>query len=256
MAGAFALGVSPASAQMYPGQDVIVNPAAIGEPQHRNLPPVHLHPPPGMRHHRTQAPPKPSQAAIKKARPAPQTQRSASRPAPAPSKPAMPAHTAKPPPAKAAAPAAIPFSFGGSQNSSVTPSNKQAASPAPARHKTASAAPLPKITPPKGLSKQADVLFDENSTTLSNTSTTRLSEMAFSLKTALANGAHQIELIAYGGHPGDKSSAARRISLKRALAVREALIGDGVPANRIDVRALGGVTDNGPTDRVDIFVKS
>ncbi len=38
--------------------------------------------------------------------------------------------------------------------------------------------------------------------------------------------------------------------------MRQALIVDGVPANRIDVRALGGVTDNGPTDRVDIFVKA
>ena len=64
--------------------------------------------------------------------------------------------------------------------------------------------------------------------------------------------------IAYGGAPGDKSSDARRISLKRALAVREALIVDGVPADRIDVRALGGVSadDSGATDRVDIFVKA
>ncbi len=122
----------------------------------------------------------------------------------------------------------------------------------------AKAAPLPKITPPKGLTKEQVVLFDTGSSALSENSKARLNDLAFSLKTALANGASQIELIAYAGAPGDTSSAARRLSLKRALAVREALIVDGVPAGRIDVRALGGVkeSDNGATDRVDIFVKA
>ena len=68
----------------------------------------------------------------------------------------------------------------------------------------ASARPLPKITPPKGLTKQAAVLFDAGSAALSDTSTARLNDLAFSLKTALANGADHIELIAYGGAPGDK----------------------------------------------------
>ena len=78
--------------------------------------------------------------------------------------------------------------------------------------------------PAGGLTKQAAVLFDENSDALTDSSTARLKDLAFSLMTALANGAGQVELIAYGGAPGDKSSDARRISLKRALAVREALI--------------------------------
>ena len=79
--------------------------------------------------------------------------------------------------------------------------------------------------------------------------------MAPSLNAALAGGASRLELVGYGGQPGEKDSDSRRLSLKRAIAVRQALIGAGLPANRIDVRALGGVEDNGATDRVDIFVK-
>ena len=65
-----------------------------------------------------------------------------------------------------------------------------------------------------------------------------------------------MQLEAYGGSPGDKSSDARRLSLKRALAVRQLLIDDGVPSGRIDVRAMGGVDDKGPVDRVDVFVRA
>jgi outer membrane protein OmpA-like peptidoglycan-associated protein len=53
--------------------------------------------------------------------------------------------------------------------------------------------------------------------------------------------------------PGDPS-AARRTSLSRALAVRNALIADGVPSSRIYVRALGGQVGDGPADRADVSV--
>ena len=66
----------------------------------------------------------------------------------------------------------------------------------------------------------------------------------------------RIQLLAYGGEKGDKGSDARRLSLKRALAIRQVLIEDGVDARRIDVRAMGGADDGGPTDRVDVFVKA
>ena len=66
----------------------------------------------------------------------------------------------------------------------------------------------------------------------------------------------RIQLLAYGGARGDKGSDARRLSLKRALAIRQVLIDDGVPADRIDVRAMGGVDDSGPVDRVDVYIKA
>ena len=56
----------------------------------------------------------------------------------------------------------------------------------------------------------------------------------------------RVELQAFGGNKGDKGSDARRLSLKRALAIRQVLIDDGVSPDRIDVRAMGGVDDTGP----------
>ena len=55
---------------------------------------------------------------------------------------------------------------------------------------------------------------------------------------------------------GDKGSDSRRLSLKRALVIRELLIEDGVPSEKIDVRAMGGVDDSGAADRVDVFVRA
>lgn len=79
--------------------------------------------------------------------------------------------------------------------------------------------------------------------------------MSADLNNALSNGSARIQLEAYGGKQGDKSSDARRLSLKRALIVRQLLIDDGVPSERIDVRAMGGASD-GALDRVDIFVRT
>jgi outer membrane protein OmpA-like peptidoglycan-associated protein len=49
---------------------------------------------------------------------------------------------------------------------------------------------------------------------------------------------------------------ARRLSLARALAVRSALIQQGIPATRMDVRALGKAPDGQPPERVDILLKA
>ncbi|WOF74969.1 OmpA family protein [Parvibaculaceae bacterium PLY_AMNH_Bact1] len=66
----------------------------------------------------------------------------------------------------------------------------------------------------------------------------------------------RIEIQAFAGAAGDVSSDARRLSLKRALNVRKFLVERGVLQSRIDVRALGGTRDSGPTDRVDILLSS
>jgi outer membrane protein OmpA-like peptidoglycan-associated protein len=59
---------------------------------------------------------------------------------------------------------------------------------------------------------------------------------------------------AYAPGKADDPSTARRVSLSRAMAVRSALVADGVPSARIFVRALGEQYGNGPPDRVDIGV--
>ena len=79
--------------------------------------------------------------------------------------------------------------------------------------------------------------------------------MSADLNNALSNGSARIQLEAYGGKQGDKGSDARRLSLKRALIIRQLLIDDGIPSERIDVRAMGGASD-GALDRVDIFVRA
>jgi outer membrane protein OmpA-like peptidoglycan-associated protein len=61
-------------------------------------------------------------------------------------------------------------------------------------------------------------------------------------------------VMAYAPGKADDPSTARRISLSRAMAVRSALVADGVPSARIFVRALGEQFGDGPPDRVDITV--
>jgi outer membrane protein OmpA-like peptidoglycan-associated protein len=59
---------------------------------------------------------------------------------------------------------------------------------------------------------------------------------------------------AYAPGKADDPSTARRVSLSRAMAVRAALVADGVPSARIFVRALGEQYGDGPPNRVDIAV--
>jgi outer membrane protein OmpA-like peptidoglycan-associated protein len=61
-------------------------------------------------------------------------------------------------------------------------------------------------------------------------------------------------VLAYAPGKADDPSTARRISLSRAMAVRSALVADGVPSARIFVRALGEQFGDGPPDRVDVSV--
>ena len=68
------------------------------------------------------------------------------------------------------------------------------------------------------------------------------------------SGARVVQVRAYAAGSGETNSAARRLSLKRAVAVRSYMIHKGMQAARIDVRALGPAPDAGPADRVDIVI--
>ena len=158
---------------------------------------------------------------------------------------------------------AIPFSFG--ENDAPTPSDTGQAPSAPQPQlKTASIPPrgnspshgTPSDNEHAGLTKRGAVMFEKGATNPSPAQFNGVKLLAGDLSTALESGASRIQLEAYGGVPGDKSSDARRLSLRRALAVRQLLIDNGVPSNRIDVRAMGGVDDKGPTDRVDVFLRA
>jgi outer membrane protein OmpA-like peptidoglycan-associated protein len=123
----------------------------------------------------------------------------------------------------------------------------QAAEPAPMTGETATGvAALP--------APEAAILrihFEPDDATLSQQMQAAIQTFATNFKTR----GGRVALKAYAGKAGDTSSNARRLSLKRVLAVRQQLLAQGIAAERLQVRALGGVRDAGPADRVDI-VKS
>ena len=140
------------------------------------------------------------------------------------------------------------------------PAPKLAPKPAP---KLASAAPPPPKTAPAGpttgnenLTKRSVILFAKDAPDPAQAALGNIRFLAGELNSAMSTPNARIELQAFGGAKGDKGSDARRLSLKRALSIRQVLIDDGVSADRIDVRAMGGVDDTGPTDRVDVYVKA
>jgi outer membrane protein OmpA-like peptidoglycan-associated protein len=196
-------------------------------------------------------------------------------PAPAPAAPAHKKHTksaqvaatapdtAPPPPSDGG----MPLQFS-DEPATAVPTTPAAPAPAHTKSQTkvASTEPPPAQTgsaPAKAgggdhanLSKRAAILFEQNATDPSPAQYDGVKLLAGDLNSALEAGAARVQLEAYGGTPGDKSSDARRLSLKRALAVRQLLIDDGVPSSRIDIRAMGGTDDKGPSDRVDVFVRA
>lgn len=185
--------------------------------------------------------------------------------------------------------AAIPFSFDTdasppprAQNakppqnpSGLAEKTKPAPSPSPAKPRPGAAAPQPRtdlaaLTPPAqqtraaekpkgdphaGLTKQGEILFDGSSTDPQAEGASALKASTDKLNAALDKGAANVEVEAYAGSPGDKSSEARRLSLRRALAVRQLLIDGGIPANRIVVKAEGGAEDQGNPQRVDVYLR-
>ena len=182
-------------------------------------------------------------------------------------KPAPPKLAAKAP-SKAAAPppqAAYNPGFGGfDQGAAGLLGNLQGPPPAQAPTRMARATPPPvsgapqtsKEAPTPGLTKRSVILFAPQAADPAESALGAIKFLAGDLNAAMTSASSRVEIQAYGGNRGDKGSDARRLSLKRALAIRQVLIDNGVSAERIDVRAMGGVDDTGPADRVDVFVKA
>ena len=74
------------------------------------------------------------------------------------------------------------------------------------------------------------------------------------VKAAPQGEAVSFNVVAYAAGTPEDPSTARRLSLARALAVRSALIADGVSSARIYVRALGAQAGDSPADRVDLSI--
>lgn len=110
---------------------------------------------------------------------------------------------------------------------------------------TASAAEAPLPPPEAALLR---IAFATNESALSDPAHEEIAAFA----TDFRRMSGRVTIKAYAGPPGDASTTARSLALKRALAVRQKLIGQGIQSDRIHVRALGGTTDSGPQDRADI----
>jgi outer membrane protein OmpA-like peptidoglycan-associated protein len=107
-----------------------------------------------------------------------------------------------------------------------------------------------------GLTKRSVILFAKDAPDPAQGALGSIKFLAGDLNAAMTSPSARVELQAFGGAPGDKGSDARRLSLKRALAIRQILIEDGVSPDRIDVRAMGGADDSGLPDRVDVYVRA
>jgi outer membrane protein OmpA-like peptidoglycan-associated protein len=74
------------------------------------------------------------------------------------------------------------------------------------------------------------------------------------VQTAPAGDGTTFDVVGYAAGTPEDPSTARRLSLSRALAVRNALMADGVTSSRIYVRALGATGGDEAPDRVDLAV--
>jgi outer membrane protein OmpA-like peptidoglycan-associated protein len=207
--------------------------------------PIRLHMPGPHRRVTAQAALQPEPATV-----APQREPATAAPQPKPAAPkAAPKRVAKAEPAPERAPAPAPEvnPFGGATNLG----NVFASAPPPPK-------PAPAGPPPgnENLTKRSVILFAKDAPDPAKSALGALKFLAGDLNTAMVGPNARVELQAFGGAKGDKGSDARRLSLKRALSIRQVLIDDGVSPDRIDVRAMGGVDDTGPTDRVDVYVKA
>ena len=207
----------------------------------------------------------------KTVRKAPTTQTATAEQAPAVLAPEKPRPKPKSQPKVAAAtpppPAAYNPGFGsfdqGAAGLNLSRTAPQSPPAAPPAQMAKTNPPPATITPPPaaggetpGLSKRSVILFAPEAADPAESALGAIKFLAGDLNSAMTSASSRVQIQAYGGNRGDKGSDARRLSLKRALAIRQVLIDDGVAAERIDVRAMGGVDDKGPADRVDVFVKS
>lgn len=99
---------------------------------------------------------------------------------------------------------------------------------------------------------RTSLAFDQMSTDLTQDVTDELDLLSVRLQ----NGNGRIVLRAFGGTATtNQTSTARRLALRRALAVRNYLMARGVDQERMIVRAIGQPDDEGPSDRVDLLIR-
>jgi len=128
----------------------------------------------------------------------------------------------------------------------------------------AAAAPPPRPTPVAAAGSTAAALREGRSEGVRVTFATGRSDLSPEAAAALERFAKStprddmvtLNIAAYAAGNPEDPSAPRRLALARALAIRTALMAEGIASARIYVRAHGTSGDfaAGPADRVDISV--
>lgn len=224
--------------QLIPPGSVAARAQVTLAPPPSPAPPAPAAPPPIPAPTVVDAPPPPSEPADIPPMPVPDTTATAAitpTPEPAPEPPAPP-----PEPEPVAVPEPPP---------APEPVAEPVAEPEPAPVVAA----LPAAVPVGGMApgEEMRLLFDGDAVELAGDASTRLGDLAAQLA---ADESLRVQVKAYASGSGGSASTARRISLSRALAVRAHLIGEGVRSTRIDVRALGNKSEDGPAERVDVVL--
>ncbi|MFL5284265.1 MAG: OmpA family protein [Rhodopila sp.] len=165
---------------------------------------------------------------------------------------AAPSATAAAPPATATKPPPLPAMPETVPNTAminpITPPPPPAGSPPPPPPPISDKAATTAAPTSAGLR----LTFAPGQTDLSPESVTAIKQLIASASTG---DAPTFNVQAYAPGTPDDPSTARRISLSRAMAVRSALVADGVPSARIFVRALGAQYGDGPADRADLAIE-
>lgn len=197
------------------------------------------------------AAPKPVVAAVHPAAPPPAATPTVAKPAAAKpasaAAPVAPSAASAPKQTAAAAPAAMPLP---SMNAAPPP----VAQLTPIRPNTATPAKPPQQHANKAaaVSNGLKVSFPPGKADLSPDGAAAIKRLVASAHTS-ADTTYNV--VAYAAGTAGDPSVARRLSLSRALAVRGALMADGVNSARIYVRAMGANVPSGPPDRVDVTLQ-
>jgi outer membrane protein OmpA-like peptidoglycan-associated protein len=166
-------------------------------------------------------------------------------PAPAPPAPPAPAAPAPPAPTASAPPApGAPSATGEKLVAAIPP---PVAAPPPA----AANAAVPAAVTLAG-ERTVRMQFAAGAEEVPETAKTSLDDLVQKLA---ANEQARLQLIAYAAGGANEANEARRLSLRRAVAVRNYLRDKGIASSRMDVRALGNRSEgSAPADRVDIVM--
>ena len=187
--------------------------------------------------------------------PTPQSQPMALKAEPEPAPASQPQQAVAPTPPPAPTPAPEPTVVAEHDETQTTPmpsAGNGVVIPLPPKPDTpAQVASLPPATGPLSDGDSLRIVFDAETSKLAQTARDALLDIATKMQ---SQDNLRLQLLAYAGDADTSASAARRLSLSRALAVRSFLIENGVRSTRIDVRALGNKSTEEVTERVDITV--